>query len=259
MLKNIVPVFIVVVGILLSWQFVESRLDISRLDNGQTGLAAFIPYPSTIFETFISKGDIILSETSVTLEKAFLGFAVGTIFAVLVSVVFIYFPFIRTLYMPVAFAINSFPLVGFTPAIILIFGQGSWVSIVFVSALISYFPTLISLDAAFREIDKELLELMNMLGASKRQILFKLRIPLSAPYLLLSMKLSIPASIIGATMGEWLGSRNGIGQIITISLYQLEPGLLYASLFTITLSGVFCIALLEVIQYYVFPWRRGKL
>jgi len=70
------------------------------------------------------------------------------------------------------------------------------------------------------------------------------------------MKLAIPGSIIGATMGEWLGARNGIGQIITISLYQLKPGLLYASLFLIIVASLLGIIIVEILERYFVKWKH---
>jgi ABC-type nitrate/sulfonate/bicarbonate transport system permease component len=66
--------------------------------------------------------------------------------------------------------------------------------------------------------------------------------------------LAVPASIIGATMGEWLGTRNGIGHLITVSLYQLNPGVLYASLAAIMFSSIISIFALSVIGKIVTPW-----
>lgn len=256
MIKKIILSILIFFVLLVIWQVVEDRINVQRLENDQTALEAFIPTPLTIIKSFGNDWQNIVRELSYTLRKAGLGFIIGVIFAVLIAIVFLFLPFIRNLIFPLAFAINSFPIVGFAPAIVLIFGQGSFVSIVFISALICYFPTLISMDTAFRETDRNLLELMEVLNASKWQTLFKVRLPLATPYLFLSMKLAIPAAIIGATIGEWLGARNGIGQLITIALYQLKPGLLYASLISITIVSTLSIIILSITQHLLFPWKR---
>ncbi len=257
MTKKIILSILIFFVLLIVWQIVEDQINVQRLEKDQTALEAFIPTPLTILKSFGNDWQNIVRELSHTLRKAGLGFAIGVVFAVLIASIFIFIPFIRNLIFPLAFAINSFPIIGFAPAIVLIFGQGSFISIVFISALICYFPTLISMDTAFRETDKNLLELMEVLNANKWQTLFKVRLPLAMPYLFLSMKLAIPAAIIGATIGEWLGARNGIGQLITIALYQLKPGLLYASLISITIVSSLSIIILLIIQNLLFPWKRG--
>lgn len=256
MIKKISGTILIFIIILVGWQIIEDKVSQERIEAGKTGLEAFIPTPLKIINTFGNQGDDIIRELGYTLKKAFLGFVIGVVFAVVVACIFSFIPFIRNLAFPLAFAVNSFPIIGFAPAIVLIFGQGSWSSIIFISALICYFPTLISMDTAFRETDTELLDLMKVFNANKWQTLRKVKIPLAMPYLFLSMKLAIPASIIGATIGEWLGSRNGVGQLITIALYQLKPGLLYASLIAITIASCMTIVLLSLVQYILFPWKR---
>jgi len=256
MTKKVILTTFVFFILLFVWQIVEDKVNVQKLKNNQTALEAFIPTPLTIIKTFGHDWKNIARELGYTLQKAGLGFIIGVAFAVLIASIFVFMPFIRNLIFPLAFAVNSFPIVGFAPAVVLIFGQGSFVAIVFISALICYFPTLISMDTAFRETDKDLLELMKVLNANKWQTLVKVRLPLAMPYLFLSMKLAIPASIIGATIGEWLGARNGIGQLVTIALYQLKPGLLYASLISITLVSTLSILVLSIMEKFLFPWKR---
>lgn len=254
--KKIVSIVVVLFFLVFCWQILEDKASASRVANGQTGIEAFIPTPLTIFHTFRNQGDIIFVNILYTIERALAGFALGTSFGVAMAILFLFFPSVRGIAFPFAFTVNSFPIVGFAPMIILAFGQGSGISIIFISALICYFPVLINMDSALQTTNKDLLDVTHVLNATPLQELFKLRFPLALPQLFLSMKLALPASIIGATIGEWLGTRNGIGQLITIALYQLKPGLLYASLIAIALVSVLFIALLSVIQSKFLVWNK---
>ncbi len=256
MLKKIIYTIIVVVSLLVFWQIGEDVVNADRHQRNETSLEAFIPTPMTIAHTFIDDWGQLMRETGYTLGRSLSGFAVGTILAIVFSLFFLFFPFLRNIFFPLAFAMNSFPIIGLAPAIIIAFGQGSWLSIVFVSMLICYFPILISLDTAYKQIDNEFLEIMQVFNASKMQIFSKVQLPLALPYLFMAMKLAIPASIIGATLGEWLGSRTGLGQLITVALYQLKPGLLYAALFLIVAVSLISILLLSFLEYLLFPWKR---
>lgn len=258
MYKKIFIAIIFFAVLLTIWQVAEDQINIVRIEKGQTALGAFIPTPLTILQTLINDSGNIVRELGFTLGRAGIGFLIGVVLAVIFAVIFTFFPMVRHITFPFAFAVNSFPIVGFAPAVVLIFGQGSVSSIIFISALICYFPTLISMDTAFRETDRDLLELMRVLNASRWQILTKVRLPLAMPYLFLAMKLAIPASIIGATIGEWLGTRNGIGQLITVALYQLKPGLLYASLISITIVSTICVLILSGLEHILFPWNKNK-
>ncbi|MBP6974794.1 MAG: ABC transporter permease subunit [Candidatus Pacebacteria bacterium] len=256
MKKDIVHISIFLFLFTVLWQVVQDSVSASRIAEGLTGLNSFVPTPNIIFETFVHQGDVIVREMFETLHKAMLGLLLGGIFALVVSVLFLIVTSMRRVLFPVFLAINSFPIIGFAPAIILAFGQGSFASIVFIAALISYFPILIHLDAAFRNTDRELLEFAQVMGARKRQIIQKIILPLAVPSVFSAMKLAIPASIIGATIGEWLGSRTGVGQLITVSLYQLKPGLMYASLLLITLVSVTLIYILSILEKKIVPWKQ---
>lgn len=253
--KQIALSLVLVFFVILCWQIAENVINTNRLASNKTGLEAFIPSPITILHTYNKSGGLIITQLMYTFSKAMIGFGVGVVFAIFMAFVFLLFPFLRKITLPILFGLNSFPIVGLAPAIILAFGQGSSFSIIFISALICYFPTLITLDTAFNNIDKDILDLMRVMNASRWQIVRYVRLPQSLPYLFLAMKLAIPGSIIGATMGEWLGARNGIGQIITISLYQLKPGLLYASLFLIIVASLLGIIIVEILERYFVKWK----
>ena len=255
-MQKILKIFILVFVVLFLWQAVEGIVDHYRIINNETSIEVFIASPYSIINTFTQSGSLILNELSYTLARAGEGLLLGIILAFGMSLLFIVFPSTRHSLLSISFAVNSFPIVGFAPIIILAFGQGSWLSIVFVSMLISYFPILISLNNTFQNIEKDIMDVMKVFNASKKQLILKVYIPSSIPGLLTSLRLAIPASIIGATIGEWLGTRNGIGQLITISLYQLKPGLLYASLLAVTISGVVLVGILVFLEKKLLVWKR---
>lgn len=244
------PLIIITFSIFLLyvWQVVETEINTIRIESGLTGIEAFIPTPITIAKTFIEQGDVVFKQLLCTLERAFIGFLAGTMIGVGVAIIFLFFPILRVFSMPLAYSINSFPIVGFAPVIILAFGQGSSFSIVFISALICYFPVLLAIDDALQRTDKDLLDLARVMNASRYQELALIRLPMALPHLFLAMRLALPASIIGATIGEWLGTRNGIGQLITIALYQLKPGLLYTSLIAVAAVSLILVGLLSLVQ-----------
>jgi len=251
-----IKIFLFVAVVIVFWQFGETHLSNLRQLDGHTGLEAFIPTPVSIYQTFVNQGGLIVYELSHTLYRALIGIIIGILFAFLVSVFFALSKSLRELLFPVSFALNSFPIVGFAPLIILIFGQGSNMAIIFISALVCYFPVLVALDSAFENTDRELLNFIKVLNASKIQMLFKVQIPLAVPNFMMSLKLAIPASIIGATLGEWLGTRNGIGQLITVSLYQLKPSLLYASLISVTATCFLVLFIISFLQKFLLKWKN---
>ena len=240
---------------LLVWQLAENSINQSRISAGETSLELFFPSPYTIGLTFINRGNIILLEMSYTLIRAFFGLVLGSMLSVVISILFIVLPKSRSFVMPITQGINSFPVIGFSPLIILTFGQGSWLGIVCISALIAYFPTLIALDHSIRTINSEWISLMKVWGATRWQIFYKLQLPNALPFFITSLKLAVPASLIGAVLGEWLGTKNGIGKLITLSFYQLDPGTIYASLILLMIVSLVVTSLISYLEKKLFPWK----
>lgn len=253
--RIMIPVIIFVLFVLL-WQFTEYLININRLNSGLTSLEAFLPTPVTVFKTIIENFWLLITELSYTLYRGIFGLLAGTAISLVMTILIIFFPRARNIFLPITISLNSFPMIGFAPVIILIFGQGSTLGIIFISALISYFPTFIILDKAASGVNEEYINLAKIWGANKWDIFTKIQLPYILPYLFTSFKLALPASIIGATLGEWLGTRNGIGQLITVSLYQLKPGILYASLFMVVFSVAMLINIINIVERITVPWRN---
>ena len=102
------------------------------------------------------------------------------------------------------------------------------------------------------------MELMKILNATRFQVLQKVIIPNSVPYFFISAKLSLPASIMGAVIGEWLGANRGVGKLMITSFYQLKPGLLYGSLFLVVIVSCTLILILRLLEKKYFYFWKDK-
>lgn len=245
-----------IITLIFLWQLLLNYVNHNRLQSGLTSLEIFLPSPLTIGQSFIAHRSVLLTELSYTLVRAMAGLILGTLIAILVELILIYFPKLRQIILPLALGINSFPIVGFAPLIILIFGQGSALGIIAVSTLVCYFPTLITLDHGIRQIDSGLIELFKIWRATKWQLFLKLQVPMATPALINALKLSVPASIIGATLGEWLGTKNGMGKLITLTFYQLKPGLLYAALISLMLISLLLTFFIDRFSRRWLKWQN---
>ncbi|MBU0628641.1 MAG: ABC transporter permease subunit [Nanoarchaeota archaeon] len=257
-MKKNVFILISLISIFVFWQFIEDLINIERVGAGQVSLGAFIPTPLTIATVISAQSRLLFSALSVTLLRAIIGFLFALLFAILNNYIFIAFPKARQFFLPIMLAVNSFPIIGFSPLVILLFGQGSEIGIIFISFLIAYFPILITLDKALKQVSVDILDLAKLWGFSRGETFVRIQFPFALPHLFNSFKLALPASIIGATLGEWLGTSIGIGRIVVLSLYQLEPGLMYSALILITLSSLFGVFLIDLMENIACPWQRGK-
>lgn len=258
MIKKIIQLVITILIILVTWQLVLQWVSSLRVLSGQTSLEAFIPLPTSIFKTIVNHWSTITIELGYTLIRSLAGLLVGTSLGFAFAGFLVFMPKLRHIFVSGFYGINAFPLVGFAPIIILIFGQGSFTGIIFVSALICFFPTFVQMDNAYQKTNKELLEVLTILHASSILKFVKVQVPLALPHLFVALRLSIPAAIVGATLGEWLGTKHGIGQLVTVSLYQLNPSMLYAALFSLTLASLLSVACVSFLEKKLIPWAFLK-
>jgi len=254
--RRLLPSVLFVFIVFALWQIIEDRVNQQRFEEGKTSLHFFIPTPLDILEAAQEDADSIGRALVQTLQKAMFGFALGALLAFAVALIYQIMPFVRMTTLPVAYAIQSFPIVGIAPAIVLAFGQDSFLSIVAVSAILTYFPILLTLDDGFHQVSQEFLEIGELHNASKLQMVVYIKLPIVLPRFFTSLKLAAPVSIVGATIGEWIGSSSGIGRLITLALYQLKPGTLYACLFALALVSASTVLIVSLVQRIVFPWME---
>jgi ABC-type nitrate/sulfonate/bicarbonate transport system permease component len=99
--------------------------------------------------------------------------------------------------------------------------------------------------------------MMYGLDANWLQTFIKLRLPMSLPFLFAAFKISAPAAVLGATVGEWIGSRTGLGYLILTSMFNFDVLMLWATMLVsaaLALSGFLIFAFLE--QVIVGRWSE---
>src|ERR1700712_1132772 len=244
--------------LLAAWQLVEQQLNQGRAREGLASLDVIIPRPTQILRSFFENFGLIQSAMAATLLKASLGFAIGATAAFSIAIAYALLPPVRLATMPLAYAFNSFPVFGLVPAVILAFGTNSTMSIAIIAALLSYFPILITLDHALHTVPTEFCELADLANAGRIRELRHIKFPLGLPALFVGLRLAVPGTIVGATVGELLGSRDGIGNLISTSLYELNAPRMYAAFMEIAaVCSIFVIGVM-LLELAIVPWAREK-
>ena len=188
------------------------------------------PGPIEVLKTFVDKGDILWLNFWPTLFEALAGFILGNGIAILLAVWFVHNQLAERAFYPIAVFINTIPIIAVAPILVLIFGNGYTPKIV-IAALICFFPTLVNMVRGLKAVSPATMELMRVLSASKREILWKIRLQSSLPFLFAALKIASTTCVIGAIVGEWIGSNFGLGALIIEATYNFRAPLLYATVF----------------------------
>jgi NitT/TauT family transport system permease protein len=186
------------------------------------------PAPQVVAVTLFQKSDVLLTNLWPTAIEAIAGFLIGNLVAIAIATLFVHRKTIELAFFPIVVLVNSIPVVAKAPILVLLLGNGMAPKIA-IAAVICFFPTLVNMVRGLEAVSPQALELMHILSASKWEIFIRLRLQTSVPYLFAALKIAASAAVVGAIVGEWIGSQVGIGALIIQATYNFDSALLYAT------------------------------
>jgi NitT/TauT family transport system permease protein len=161
---------------------------------------------------------------------------------------------LNDIFFPVALMLNAIPIVAKAPVLVLMMGNGVEPKIA-IAALVCFFPTLVNMVRGLDAANPQAMELMRVLSASKTEVFFKLRLFSSLPYLFSALRIAASMSVIGAVVGEWIGSTQGIGALILQATYNFDSALLYSAIvMSACLSGSFFL-IIALLERWLVRWQ----
>ncbi len=200
-----------------------------------------LPSPLEIASEAIGNGKALLSATALTALAAVLGFSFSLVVGCLIGFAFSQWAIVRRSCYPYAIFLQTVPIVAIAPLIIIWFGTGLQ-SVVLVSFIVSLFPMIANATAGLTSLDRDLVDLFRLYDASGLQMLLKLRLPASVPFVIAGAKTSSGLSVIGAIVGEFFAGygtdRYGLGYLITLTSGQLKIAYLFAAILCSTGLGL---------------------
>ncbi|MEJ5992665.1 ABC transporter permease [Ramlibacter sp. PS3R-8] len=164
--------------------------------------------------------------------------------------------FARRLLMPYVVTTQVIPKLALAPLFVLWFGFGM-TSTVVITALICFFPLLENTLTALRQVPPERLELFHMLGASRAQTLWRLKLPMGLPAILAGLRVAVVLALVGAVVGEFIGANRGLGALIIATQGTMDTSLMFAVLVLISVLGLAVYqATLMLERWLLAPFHR---
>ena len=155
----------------------------------------------------------IWSHLTTTLEEAFLGLLVGAALGISSGFVLARSPFVARICDPYITMLNAIPRVVLAPIFLLWFGLGIWSKVALAVTLV-FFVMFFNTYQGVRDADPVLVDNARMLGASERQLVRHVLIPSALTWIFSSLHTSLGFALVGAVVGEYLGSARGLGYVI---------------------------------------------
>ncbi len=222
-------------------------------------LPAFVlPSPAAVWDEFIAtlQDGSLLANTWVTLQEVLAGLFSGACCAILIGYFLAQSQTLEKMISPLLVAGQAVPTVAIAPILIIWFGSGIS-SKILVCALTVFFPILVNTIIGFRGVPANLRNLMKSMHASRWQIFTLLEVPASLPVLLGGLRIGATLSVIGAVVGEFVGSDEGLGFLINVGRGQYEMSLVFVAIFTLILLALCLYGTVVLAERIAMPWKRN--
>ena len=233
------------IGLLVVWQALVVLLHVKPY---------LVAAPSEVAKALVSNWPLLIKNAVPTAIESVAGFALGNLFAICLAIVFVHSRTLEQTFYPMAVVLRTIPIVALAPILVLLLGQG-YAPKIGIAALISFFPTLVNMIRGFGAVDPQMLELMRVLSASRREVFFKLRLINSLPFLFAALKIATGASVIGAIVAEWIGSDAGLGVLVINATSQFETPLLYATMAVASAMALIFFGVVVVLEKLIVRWE----
>lgn len=247
---------VIFVALLVVWEFLVERLEIPIY---------ILPAPSRIFAALLNGlsfdnmwgPERFYIHTAITLYEAALGFVIGVVAGVGMGGIIAQSPTMESIVKPYVMGFQSLPKVAVAPLIILWFGFGLESKVVLV-ALLVFFPLMINSIAGFRSVERDMMELLRSLSASRWQIFRTVQVPAALPYIFAGLEMGVVYAFLGAVVGEFVGGTMGLG----VQIVQLTAAMDVAGMFAVLLLlaglGAGASKLLQVVRRRVLYWAPSE-
>jgi len=236
------------VGFFVLWEGVCLATGVSDL---------VLPRPSQIAMVLVQKMSLLWPHTVQTLYTTFVGFALGVLAGVLLGVLIGSSKLAYDVTYPLLVGFSSIPKVAVVPLFVVWFGAGT-VPAILTSMVISIFPVVVNVATGLASTEPELEDVLRVLGARKRDILWNVGLPRALPYLFASLKIAITLSFVGTVLSETVAANKGIGTVMMIASGNFDVPMVFAGLFLLAFMGVLLYAVSALLERRMTGWAQRK-
>ena len=223
-------------------------------------LPAFVlPSPQAVWQKLLQTlvDGTLLKNALVTLSEVLLGLFAGSFFATITGYFLARSTTLEKILSPFLAASQAVPTIAIAPILIIWFGSGMS-SLILICALTVFFPVLVNTIIGFRAVPANLRDLMRSLRTNRWQMLRYLEIPAAMPVLFGGLRIGATLSVIGAVVGEFVGSDQGLGFLINVGRGQYDMPLVFVAIFTLIIMALSLYEFALMAENLSMPWKKHR-
>ena len=242
------PPIALIGGGLITWEVIV---------NWQAVPQWILPAPSQIWQAVWQNFDLLIPHMMQTMQQVLLGLGLAIVTGVALAAVLDLSSWLRRALYPMLVASQTIPILALAPLLVIWFGFGLTPK-VFIVTLFCFFPIAINTADGLTAADPELLALLRAMGANRRQIWRKVRLPASLPYFFSGLRIAATYSVVGAIIGEWVGASKGLGIFMLRSANAFKTDQVFAAIVISSLLSLALFGLVFVAERILLPWYHSN-
>ncbi len=212
-----------------------------------------LPEPVAVLNEVSSQWALLFMHAKITLWEILLGLVLGFLFGLLSALLLASSQTLSAFLLPILIASQAIPVFAIAPLLVLWFGYGI-ASKIAMTILIIYFPVTAACYDGLRNTPKQWVELAQTMGISSGQLLFKVRLPAALPALASGLRIAVSVAPIGAIVGEWVGSSQGLGYLMLQANARIQISLMFAALFILVVIALLLYFVIDKLLHRIIPW-----
>ena len=201
--------------------------------------------------------DTFPGHLQVTLVEMVLGFLIGTFVGFAIGVALGVWESVKKSVYPLVVSFQSLPKIVLAPLLITWFGYGIESKIA-MAVVIAFFPVLINTMVGLESVPDEARQLMRSLRSSRGQVFRKLSLPHAAPFIMAGIKTGLTFAVIGAIVGEFVGSSEGLGYLLHAYSFQLRIDKVFAVIVILSAIGAILYFAIDWLERRMIYWRSDS-
>jgi NitT/TauT family transport system permease protein len=212
-----------------------------------------MPPPTRVMESLAADWKLLFIESWTTFLECVYGFALAVIVGILIAVMVTTSRRLNLMFYPILIATQSIPKVAIAPLVLVWFGTGiqSKIAIAFI---VAFFPMVVDTATGLRATPEDLLDLARSLKCTRWQIFWKIQGPSALPFIFSGAKVAVTLAVIGAVIGEFVGSDSGLGNLVLSANAQVNLPLVWAALVFLSILGMMLYAATVIAERILMPW-----
>jgi len=222
-----------------------------------------LPGPSLVLRSLVGDWGTLFPSLLVTLQITFMALAVATVGGVALAILFTTSKWIEISFFPFAVILQVTPIISIAP-LILIYVDNVYLALLICAWIVAFFPILSNTTLGLNSADHNLVDLFQLYGASRWQMLWHLRLPSAMPYFLGGLKIAGGLSLIGAIVAEFAagtaGAGSGLAYRILEAGYRLNIPRMFAAVILISLTGIIIFMAFSLLSHLVLRrWHESAV